>query len=65
MLHILFTQERILSWNPLVNAEGVILDADATISLWCIEVVALVLEEIVRRSTEPDPHDLFKLLQLF
>ena len=44
MLHILLAQERILCRYLLVNAERVILDADAAICLWCIEVIALVLE---------------------
>ena len=42
---VLLTQESILCWNLPIDAEGVILDTDATISLRGIEVIALILED--------------------
>ena len=45
MLHVLNAQEHILCWNLPVNAERVILDADAFICLWFIEVIALIQKD--------------------
>lgn len=42
---VLLTQESILCWNLPIDAEGVILDTDATISLRMIELIAFVLED--------------------
>ena len=33
-----------LCWNTPINAKRVIKDADATISLWMVKLIALVLE---------------------
>lgn len=45
MLHILFAQECIFSRYLPINAKGIILDADATISLRSIEVIAFILKD--------------------
>ena len=45
MLQILFAEYRLLHRYAPVYAKAFILDIDAAISLWMIELVALVLED--------------------
>ena len=45
MLCIFLREIGMFCWNLPINTEGIIKDADATISLWMIEVITLVLED--------------------
>ena len=45
MLQVLFTEYCLFYWYAPVNAEGLVLDVDAAISLGMIELVAFVLED--------------------
>ena len=45
MLQIFLTEYRLLYWYAPVNAKRLVLDIDSTISLWMIELIALVLED--------------------
>ena len=45
MLRIFFGEISMLCWDFSIDTEGVVEDADASIGLWMIEVVALVLED--------------------
>ena len=44
MLGILFTEQGFFRRNSPINAKTIIYDADATISLWMVELIALILE---------------------
>ena len=45
MLRIFFGEIGMFGWYLPINTESVIKDADATICLWMIEVITLVLED--------------------
>ena len=45
MLCIFLREISMLCWNPPIDAESIIEDADTTICLWMIEVITLVLED--------------------
>ena len=44
MFRIFLREIGMLCWNLPINTEGIIEDADTTISLWMIEVITLILE---------------------
>lgn len=45
MLRIFLREIGMLGWDFPIDTEGVIEDTDASIGLWMIEVVALILED--------------------
>ena len=45
MLQVFLAEYGFLYWYAPVNAKGFVLDVDAAISFWMIELVALVLED--------------------
>ena len=45
MLQVLLTEYRLLHRYAPINAKRLVLDVDAAVSLWMIELVALVLED--------------------
>ena len=45
MLRIFLWEIGMFCWDLPINTKGIIDDADATISLWMIEVITLVLED--------------------
>ena len=45
MLRVFFREQCFFGWNLPINTERCIKDADATICLRCIEIIALVLED--------------------
>lgn len=45
MFGVLFAEKGLVGWDLPIDAEGGVEDADASICLWGIEVVALVLED--------------------
>ena len=45
MLRVFFGEIGMFCWYLPINTEGVIEDADSSISLWMIEVITLVLED--------------------
>ena len=44
MLSVFLAEDSFVYWYLPVDAKAVVLDADTSISLWGIEIVALVLE---------------------
>ena len=46
MLGIFLREIGMLCWDFPINAKDIIVDRDATISLWMIEVITLVLEDV-------------------
>ena len=50
MLCIFFAQNYLVNWYMPVNAKRIIQDADATVSLWMIKLITLVLEDSCLRE---------------
>ena len=51
MFCIFLREDGMFGWYLPINTESVIKDADAAISLWMIELIALVLETAVSERT--------------
>ena len=51
MFCIFLREDGMFGWYLPINAESVIKDADAAISLWMIEVITLVLEDAISERT--------------
>ena len=45
MLRIFFGEIGMFGWNLPIDTEGIIEDTDASICLWMIEIITLVLED--------------------
>ena len=45
MLRIFLREIGMFCWDSPIDTEGIVEDADTTISFWVIEVITLVLED--------------------
>jgi len=50
MLCVLFAEDCLVYWYMPVNPQRIIQDTDATIGLWMIELIALILEDSCLRE---------------